>query len=90
MAPVLFHVGPLPVYGYGAMLLLAFVAAVIVFTLELRRRQLEPRIARDLTLMSERDPYGGGPEADLRGRALSSGVWERAGRRSPVMAFCFP
>lgn len=52
MAPVLFHVGPLPVYGYGAMLFLAFVAAVVVFTLELRRRRLDPRLARDITLIA--------------------------------------
>jgi len=40
------------VYGYGLMLLLAFGAAVIVFSLELRRRQLDTRLARDLTLIA--------------------------------------
>jgi phosphatidylglycerol---prolipoprotein diacylglyceryl transferase len=52
MAPVPFHVGPLPVYGYGVMLLLAFVAGVMVFTLELRRRGLDPRLAREITLIA--------------------------------------
>ena len=41
MRPVLFHIGSFPVYSYGVMLFLAFMAAVFVARSELNRRGLD-------------------------------------------------
>lgn len=82
MAPVLFHVGPLPVYGYGVMLLMAFVAGVVVLTHELRRKQLDPRLARDITLLAIVFGVGGSKALSLfdEGRLASLPSWVGAWR----------
>lgn len=41
MRPVLFHIGGFPVYSYGVMLFLAFLAAIFVARYELNRRGLD-------------------------------------------------
>lgn len=41
MRPVLFHIGGFPVYSYGVMLFLAFIAGIIVARWELKRRGLD-------------------------------------------------
>jgi phosphatidylglycerol:prolipoprotein diacylglycerol transferase len=41
MRPVLFHIGSFPVYSYGVMLFLAFLAAIFVARAELNRRGLD-------------------------------------------------
>ena len=41
MRPVLFHIGSFPVYSYGVMLFLAFMAAIFVARHELNRRGLD-------------------------------------------------
>jgi phosphatidylglycerol:prolipoprotein diacylglycerol transferase len=52
MAPTLFHLGPLPVHGYGVMLLAAFAAGIGLLRHELRKRAIDPYIARDITLIA--------------------------------------
>jgi len=52
MAPILFYLGPLPVYGYGVMLLAAFAAGFSMLRHELRRRAIDPRIAGSITLFA--------------------------------------
>ena len=52
MAPVLLQVGPISIYGYGLMLFMAFVAAFVILTLELRRKLLDLHLARHITLLA--------------------------------------
>lgn len=42
MFPVLFEIGPIKLYSFGLMVVVAFLAAAAMVTRELRRRQLEP------------------------------------------------
>jgi len=52
MCPILFHIGPLPVYGFGMMLALGFIAGSYFLTLEFKRRKLDPAIANNITLIA--------------------------------------
>jgi phosphatidylglycerol:prolipoprotein diacylglycerol transferase len=49
MHSILFHIGPLPVYSYGFMLMLAFLAATAVATRLARQRGIAPEYVLDLT-----------------------------------------
>jgi phosphatidylglycerol---prolipoprotein diacylglyceryl transferase len=82
MAPILFHLGPIPVYGYGAMLLAAFLAGVIVLSYELRRKGISPSIARDITLVAIVFGVVGSKALSLldEGRASSLPAWLGAWR----------
>ncbi len=52
MHPELFKIGPFTVYSYGLMLGLGFVAASFLLTRELRRKQMNPNIATEITLLA--------------------------------------
>ena len=52
MCPILFHIGPLPVYGYGTMLALGFIVGSYLLTLEFKRRNLDPALANNITLIA--------------------------------------
>lgn len=82
MAPILFHLGPLPVYGYGVMLLAAFVAGFVFLTYELRQSQLDPALARDITLLAILFGVVGSKALSLfdEGRLASAPSWLGAWR----------
>ena len=42
MYPVLFHLGPLKLYSFGLMVVLAFLSGAWITVKELRRKQLKP------------------------------------------------
>jgi phosphatidylglycerol:prolipoprotein diacylglycerol transferase len=48
--PVLFRLGPVTIYAYGAMLLLAFAAGELLAQREARRRGLNPELILDLAI----------------------------------------
>ncbi len=50
MYPVLFRLGPLTIYSYGAMMALAFLTASWLVSKELRRHGQDPHLASSLTL----------------------------------------
>ncbi len=52
MYPVLFHIGPIPVYSYGLMLGVAFMVANLLITNELRRRGDDPNLATTVTMFA--------------------------------------
>ncbi|MGC8898346.1 MAG: prolipoprotein diacylglyceryl transferase [Bacteroidota bacterium] len=52
MCPILFRIGPFNIYSYGLMVALAFIAASWVFSLDLKRRRLDPNLASSLTLIA--------------------------------------
>lgn len=52
MYPVLFHIGPIPVYSYGLMLGLAFMVGNLLITSELKRRGEDPNIATTITMFA--------------------------------------
>lgn len=52
MYPVLFHLGPIPVYSYGLMLGVAFMVANLLITHELKRRGDDPNIATTVTMFA--------------------------------------
>jgi len=52
MTPVLVTIGPLSIPSYGAMLLLAFLVGGVSLALELRRRALDPHLARGIVLLA--------------------------------------
>jgi phosphatidylglycerol:prolipoprotein diacylglycerol transferase len=45
MYPILFHIGPLPIYSFGAMMALAALSAAWTVHVELRRRGYDPELA---------------------------------------------
>src|SRR5437016_14161031 len=49
MHSILFHIGPLPIYAYGFMLMLAFLAATAVAMRLARQRGIAPEHVLDLT-----------------------------------------
>jgi phosphatidylglycerol:prolipoprotein diacylglycerol transferase len=49
MHSILFHIGPLPIYSYGFMLMLAFLAATAIATHLARERGMPPEYVLDLT-----------------------------------------
>jgi len=52
MCPRLFEIGPFTVYGYGLMLALAFITGSYLFINEFKRRDLDPNIANNITLIA--------------------------------------
>lgn len=52
MTPVLVSIGPLAIPSYGAMLLLAFLVGGVSLALELRRRSVDPHLARGIVLLA--------------------------------------
>lgn len=48
MIPVLFEIGPLKIYSYGIMLVVAFMAGYILLQRELKRRGKDPKLAGDI------------------------------------------
>jgi phosphatidylglycerol:prolipoprotein diacylglycerol transferase len=51
MHPVLFHIGPITLYSFGLMMATAFLVASYFFTLELKRRGLDERMAGQITII---------------------------------------
>src|SRR5258708_32127519 len=49
MHSILFHIGPLPIYAYGFMLMLAFLAGTAVALRLARERGIAPELVLDLT-----------------------------------------
>jgi phosphatidylglycerol:prolipoprotein diacylglycerol transferase len=45
MMPILFHIGPIPVYSFGAFMALAAIAAALTLQLELKRTGYNPEVA---------------------------------------------
>jgi len=52
MMPILFHVGPFPVYSYGLMLGIGFLLGSYVLSLELKRKSLDPNMASTITVLA--------------------------------------
>ncbi|MBL7997377.1 MAG: prolipoprotein diacylglyceryl transferase [Candidatus Kapabacteria bacterium] len=52
MYPILFKIGPFPVYGFGLMMALAFLAANYLFTRQTRRQKLHDDIPSTVTLIA--------------------------------------
>jgi phosphatidylglycerol---prolipoprotein diacylglyceryl transferase len=52
MYPEILKVGPVTIYSYGLMLGMAFIVASYLFTVELKRVNLNPNIATEVTLIS--------------------------------------
>ena len=50
MCPRLFEIGPFTIYSYGLMLAIGFIVANYLLSLELKRRQLEPNLAGNITI----------------------------------------
>src|SRR5580704_6659674 len=51
MHPVLFHIGPITLYSFGLMMATAFLVASYFFTVELKRRGLDERMAGQITII---------------------------------------
>jgi phosphatidylglycerol---prolipoprotein diacylglyceryl transferase len=51
MRPILFHIGSIPVYGFGLMLALGFLGGSYLLVSEFKRRKLDPNIANNITLI---------------------------------------
>ncbi|RCK71902.1 MAG: Prolipoprotein diacylglyceryl transferase [Ignavibacteriae bacterium] len=52
MYPELFKIGPLTVYSYGLMLGIAFIVASYLLTKELKRKNLNPNLASNITMLA--------------------------------------
>lgn len=52
MYPELFKIGPLTVYSYGLMLGIAFIVASYILTRELKRKNLNPNLASNITMLA--------------------------------------
>jgi phosphatidylglycerol---prolipoprotein diacylglyceryl transferase len=50
MIPILFHIGPIPVYSFGAFMALAAVAAALIVQFELKRTGYNPEIGSTMVL----------------------------------------
>ncbi|MFQ6673922.1 MAG: prolipoprotein diacylglyceryl transferase family protein, partial [Fidelibacterota bacterium] len=48
MIPVLFQIGPIKIYSYGFMLVVAFLVDYYLLRLELKRRGKDPQLAGDI------------------------------------------
>lgn len=51
MLPILFRIGPIPIYSFGLMMAIAFLTANYFFTKELRRRKMDENIATAITFI---------------------------------------
>lgn len=52
MRPILFHIGPVPVYGFGLMMALAFINANWLFTRQARLRGWSERFVSTVTILA--------------------------------------
>ncbi|MBI3787624.1 MAG: prolipoprotein diacylglyceryl transferase [Ignavibacteriales bacterium] len=52
MCPRLLEIGPFTIYSYGLMLAIGFIAASYLLTLELKRRDLDPNLGNNVTLLA--------------------------------------
>lgn len=52
MCPKLFQIGPFPIYGYGLMLAIGFIVASYILTSEFKRKNLDPNLANNITLIA--------------------------------------
>lgn len=52
MHPILFKIGPVPVYSFGLMMGLGFLAASYLLTNDLRRKGLDPNLGSTVTLLA--------------------------------------
>ena len=52
MYPILFHLGPITLYTYGLMVAVAFLITSYLFTLELQRRGLDPKMGGQITIIA--------------------------------------
>lgn len=52
MCPRLLEIGPFTIYSYGLMLAIGFIAASYLLTLELKRRNLDPNLGNNVTLIA--------------------------------------
>ena len=59
MIPVLFKIGPFPIYSFGLMLGIGFLLGSYILELEKKRKNLDPEIARfKATLQADFDAPG--------------------------------
>lgn len=52
MRPILFHIGPVPVYGFGLMMALAFLIANWLFSRQARIRGWNERFVSTVTILA--------------------------------------
>ena len=52
MYPILFKIGPLKIYSYGVMLVIAFLVGYYFFSKEINRKGLQKNIAIDITIIA--------------------------------------
>ncbi|HUI10273.1 MAG TPA: prolipoprotein diacylglyceryl transferase [Bacteroidota bacterium] len=52
MIPVLFRIGPFPIYSFGLMLGIGFLLGSYILALELKRKKLDPEIASTITILA--------------------------------------
>ncbi len=52
MIPVLFKIGPFPIYSFGLLLGIGFLLGSYILSLELKRKKLDPEIASTITILA--------------------------------------
>jgi phosphatidylglycerol:prolipoprotein diacylglycerol transferase len=52
MIPVLFRIGPVPIYSFGLLLGIGFLLGSYILSLELARKKLDPEIASTITILA--------------------------------------
>ena len=52
MIPVLFRIGPFPIYSFGLLLGIGFLLGSYILSLELKRKKLDPEIASTVTILA--------------------------------------
>jgi phosphatidylglycerol:prolipoprotein diacylglycerol transferase len=52
MIPVLFRIGPFPIYSFGLLLGIGFLLGSYILSLELKRKKLDPEIASTITILA--------------------------------------
>ncbi len=52
MRPILFHIGGIPVYGFGLMLAIGFLVANYLLANEFKRKKLNPNFANNITVIA--------------------------------------
>ncbi|HTO95391.1 MAG TPA: prolipoprotein diacylglyceryl transferase [Bacteroidota bacterium] len=52
MIPILFRIGPFPIYSFGLMLGIGFLLGSYILALELKRKKLDPEIASTITILA--------------------------------------
>jgi phosphatidylglycerol:prolipoprotein diacylglycerol transferase len=52
MIPVLFRIGPVPIYSFGLLLGIGFLLGSYILSLELKRKKLDPEIASTITILA--------------------------------------